>query len=102
MVKSGTGIVIGETAVLGDNCLVSHGVTLGGTGKETGDRHPKIGNFVSLGAGCTVLGNIKVGDCAVVTPGSVVNKNVPVYTCVGGVPATVLGSLPVITPSKSE
>ena len=64
MLDHGTGIVIGETAAIGDNCSILQGVTLGGTGKETGDRHPKIGDNVLIGAGAKVLGNIKVGDCS--------------------------------------
>ncbi|NJO34326.1 MAG: serine O-acetyltransferase, partial [Rhodospirillales bacterium] len=71
MLDHGTGIVIGETAVIGDNCSLLQGVTLGGTGKETGDRHPKIGNNVLISAGAKVLGNIKVGNCSRVAAGSV-------------------------------
>ena len=77
MLDHGTGIVIGETAAIGDNCSLLQGVTLGGTGKETGDRHPKIGANVMIGAGAKVLGNIKVGDCSRVAAGSVVLKDVP-------------------------
>ena len=77
MLDHGTGIVIGETAAIGDNCSLLQGVTLGGTGKETGDRHPKIGANVMIGAGAKVLGNIKVGDCSRVASGSVVLKDVP-------------------------
>ena len=72
MLDHGTGIVIGETAVVGDDCSILQGVTLGGTGKETGDRHPKIGNNVLISVGAKVLGNIKVGDCSRVGAGSVV------------------------------
>jgi len=72
-----TGIVVGETAKVGANCTILHSVTLGGTGKERGDRHPKIGDGVVLGAGCTVLGNIKVGDHATVGSQAVVTKEVP-------------------------
>ena len=64
MLDHGTGIVIGETATIGDNCSLLQGVTLGGTGKETGDRHPKIGANVMIGAGAKVLGNISVGNCS--------------------------------------
>jgi serine O-acetyltransferase len=91
MLDHGTGIVIGETASLGDNCSVLQGVTLGGTGKETGDRHPKIGANVLLSVGAKVLGNIKVGDCSVVGAGSVVLKDVPPRTTVAGVPAKEIG-----------
>lgn len=90
VLSSGTSVVIGETAVIGDDCTISHGVTLGGTGKECGDRHPKIGNLVNLGSGSTVLGNIRVGEGAIVDPGAVVNKPVDPFTRVGGVPAKVI------------
>ncbi len=91
MLDHGTGIVIGETATVGDNCSLLQGVTLGGTGKETGDRHPKIGANVMIGAGAKVLGNIKVGDCCRIASGSVVLKDVPRETTVAGVPAKVVG-----------
>ncbi len=91
MFDHGTGIVIGETAAVGDNTSLLHGVTLGGSGKETGDRHPKIGANVMIGAGAKVLGNITVGDCSRVAAGSVVLKNVPNNTTVAGVPAKVVG-----------
>ncbi|MGI9523622.1 MAG: serine O-acetyltransferase [Hyphomicrobiaceae bacterium] len=91
MVDHGHGIVIGETAVIGDNVSILHGVTLGGTGKEGGDRHPKIGCNVMIGAGAKVLGNISVGDCCRVAAGSVVLKDVPPRTTVAGVPAKVIG-----------
>ncbi|MFV0298797.1 MAG: serine O-acetyltransferase [Hyphomicrobiaceae bacterium] len=85
------GIVIGETAVVGDNVSMLHDVTLGGTGKETGDRHPKIGDNVLLAAGAKVLGNIEVGHCSKVAAGSVVLKNVPANKTVAGVPARIVG-----------
>jgi serine O-acetyltransferase len=91
MLDHGTGIVIGETAAIGDNCSLLQGVTLGGTGKESGDRHPKIGANVMIGAGAKVLGNIKVGDCSRIASGSVVLKDVPRETTVAGVPAKVVG-----------
>jgi serine O-acetyltransferase len=91
MLDHGTGIVIGETAVVGDNCSILQNVTLGGTGKETGDRHPKIGANVLLSVGAKVLGNIKVGDCSRVGAGSVVLKDVPPRTTVAGVPAREIG-----------
>jgi serine O-acetyltransferase len=91
MLDHGTGIVIGETATIGDNCSLLQGVTLGGTGKETGDRHPKIGDNVMIGAGAKVLGNIRVGNCSRVASGSVVLKEVPPQTTVAGVPAKVVG-----------
>ncbi|HXF55896.1 MAG TPA: serine O-acetyltransferase [Hyphomicrobiaceae bacterium] len=91
MLDHGTGIVIGETAVVGDNCSILQNVTLGGTGKERGDRHPKIGANVLLGAGAKVLGNIRIGDCSRVAAGSVVLKDVPPKTTVAGVPAREIG-----------
>ena len=86
----GTGIVIGETAVVGDEVSMLHAVTLGGTGAERGDRHPKIGKGVLLGAGAKVLGNITVGDYAKVASGSVVLKPVPAGCTVAGVPARLV------------
>jgi len=86
----GTGIVIGETAVVGDAVSMLHGVTLGGTGAERGDRHPKIGRGVLLGAGAKVLGNIVIGDYAKVASGSVVLKPVPAGCTVAGVPARLV------------
>lgn len=86
----GTGIVIGETAVIGDEVSMLHGVTLGGTGAERGDRHPKIGRGVLLGAGAKVLGNIQIGDHAKVASGSVVLKAVPAGCTVAGVPARLV------------
>jgi len=86
----GTGIVIGETAVVGDDVSMLHNVTLGGTGAERGDRHPKIGKGVLLGAGAKVLGNIAVGDYAKVASGSVVLKAVPSGCTVAGVPARLV------------
>ena len=86
----GTGIVVGETAVIGDDVSMLHGVTLGGTGAERGDRHPKIGKGVLRGAGAKVLGNITLGDYARVAAGSVVLKSVPACATVAGVPARVI------------
>ena len=91
MLDHATGLVVGETAVVGDHCSFLHGVTLGGSGKETGDRHPKIGDFVLIGAGAKVLGNIKVGNCSRIASGSVVLNDVPRNTTVAGVPAKVVG-----------
>lgn len=91
MLDHATGIVIGETAVVGDNCSILQNVTLGGNGKETGDRHPKIGKNVLLAAGAKVLGNIRVGDCSKVAAGSVVLQEVPPNKTVAGVPAKVVG-----------
>ena len=91
MLDHATGIVVGETAVIGDQTSILHNVTLGGSGKEAGDRHPKIGCGVMIGAGAKILGNIRVGDCARVAAGSVVLKDVPARTTVAGVPAKVVG-----------
>jgi serine O-acetyltransferase len=86
----GTGIVIGETAVVGDDVSMLHGVTLGGTGADRGDRHPKIGKGVLLGAGAKVLGNIQIGDYAKIASGSVVLKPVPPHCTAAGVPARIV------------
>ncbi len=96
------GIVIGETAKVGNNVSLLHSVTLGGTGKEEGDRHPKIGNGVLLGAGAKVLGNITIGNCAKIASGSVVLIDVPDRKTVAGIPAKIVGDVPnEILPSKS-
>lgn len=87
--NTGGGVVIGETAVVGNDVSILQGVTLGGTGKENGDRHPKIGNGVILHPGGTVLGNISVGDGAVVCAKSIVTKPVPPLARVSGVPARI-------------
>ena len=91
LIDHGTGIVIGETAVIGDNVSILQEVTLGGNGKESGDRHPKIGDNVLLSAGAKVLGNIRIGNCSRVAAGSVVLKEVPPNTTVAGVPAKIVG-----------
>lgn len=91
MIDHAHSIVIGETAVVGDNVSMLHSVTLGGTGKEDGDRHPKIGDGVLIGAGAKVLGNIHVGACSRIAAGSVVLQDVPPCTTVAGVPARVVG-----------
>jgi len=86
----GTGIVVGETAVIEDDVSMLHGVTLGGTGAERGDRHPKIGKGVLLGAGAKVLGNIRIGEYAKIASGSVVLKPVPPHCTAAGVPARLV------------
>lgn len=86
-------IVIGETAVVGDNVSMLHSVTLGGTGKDDGDRHPKIHDGVMIGAGAAVLGNIVVGRCSRIAAGSVVLQPVEPMTTVAGVPAKVVGKV---------
>lgn len=85
-----TGLVVGETAVIGDDVSILHAVTLGGSGKEGGDRHPKIGAGVMIGAGAKILGNIAVGHNARIAAGSVVLRPVPPHTTVAGVPAKVM------------
>jgi serine O-acetyltransferase len=91
MIDHAHSIVIGETAVVGDNVSMLHSVTLGGTGKEHDDRHPKIGNGVLIGAGAKILGNITVGQCSRIAAGSVVLKDVPACKTVAGVPARIVG-----------
>lgn len=91
MIDHAHSIVIGETAVVGDNVSMLHSVTLGGTGKEEEDRHPKIADGVLIGAGAKILGNIKVGHCSRIAAGSVVLSEVPPCTTVAGVPAKIVG-----------
>ncbi|MCL4154357.1 UNVERIFIED_CONTAM: hypothetical protein GTU68_001393 [Idotea baltica] len=91
MLDHATNITIGETAVVGDGCSLLHGVTLGGTGKEVGDRHPKIGRGVLLSVGASVLGNIEIGEQAKIAAGSVVLKDVPAFCTAAGVPAKLVG-----------
>ena len=93
MFDHATGIVIGETAVIEDDVSVLHSVTLGGTGKSGGDRHPKIRKGVLLSAGCKIIGNIEIGENAKVGAGSVVLTHVPANVTVAGVPAKVVGKL---------
>lgn len=96
-----TGLVVGATAVIGDNVSILQGVTLGGTGKEGGDRHPKIRDGVLIGAGAKVLGNIEVGHCSRIAAGSVVLKPVPPKSTVAGVPARVIGTAGCDEPSRA-
>lgn len=91
MLDHATGLVIGETAVVGNNVSILQSVTLGGTGKDEGDRHPKIGDGVLISAGAKILGNIQVGEGAKVGAGSVVLEDVPAHTTVAGVPAKIVG-----------
>ncbi|KAI7985639.1 Serine acetyltransferase 5 [Camellia lanceoleosa] len=86
-----TGVVIGETAVVGNNVSILHHVTLGGTGKVGGDRHPKIGDGVLIGAGATILGNVKIGEGVKIGAGSVVLIDVPPWTTAVGNPARLVG-----------
>jgi serine O-acetyltransferase len=99
MIDHAHSIVIGETAVVGDNVSMLHSVTLGGTGKEDDDRHPKIGDGVLIGAGAKVLGNIHVGHCSRIAAGSVVLSDVPPMKTVAGVPARVVGEAGCSQPS---
>jgi len=99
MIDHAHSIVVGETAAVGDNVSMLHSVTLGGTGKEDGDRHPKIGNGVLIGAGAKVLGNIRVGDCARIAAGSVVLEDVPDRKTVAGIPARIVGEAGCAQPS---
>lgn len=100
-IDHGTGIVVGETATVGDNVSMLHGVTLGGTGAVRGDRHPKIGRGVLLGAGAKVLGNITVGDYAKVASGSVVLRPVPAGCTAAGVPARLVNCPSCPEPARS-
>ena len=99
MIDHAHSIVIGETAVVGDNVSMLHSVTLGGTGKEDGDRHPKIGDGVLIGAGAKVLGNITVGRCSRIAAGSVVLVDIPPCKTVAGVPARIVGEAGCAHPS---
>ena len=96
-----TGLVVGETAVIEDDVSILQDVTLGGTGKEDGDRHPKIRHGVLIGAGAKILGNIEVGCCSKVAAGSVVLKPVPAHSTVAGVPARVIGEAGCKEPARS-
>jgi len=91
MLDHATGIVVGETAVIGNNVSIMQSVTLGGTGKESGDRHPKVGDGVLISVGAIILGNIKIGEGAQIAAGSVVLDAVPPHTLVAGVPAKIVG-----------
>lgn len=99
LIDHGTSVIIGETAVVGDDVSMLHEVTLGGTGKERGDRHPKVGNDVMIGAGAKILGNVKIGDGSKVGAGSVVLNDVPPHSTVVGVPARVVGRPATAKPS---
>jgi serine O-acetyltransferase len=96
-----TDLVVGETCVIEDDCSILQGVTLGGTGKETGDRHPKIRRGVLIGSGAKILGNIEVGHCARVAAGSVVLAPVPHNKTVAGVPARIVGEAGCAEPART-
>jgi len=99
MIDHAHAIVIGETAIVGDNVSLLHSVTLGGTGKSDGDRHPKIENGVLIGAGAKVLGNITIGYCTRIAAGSVVLTDIPPCKTVAGVPARIVGEAGCAQPS---
>lgn len=101
MIDHGHDIVIGETCVVEDNVSILQGVTLGGTGKETGDRHPKIRHGVLIGAGAKILGNIEIGHCSRVAACSVVLHDVPPNRTVAGVPAKIVGYAGCAEPARS-
>lgn len=89
-IDHGSGVVIGETAIIGDNCTIYHGVTLGGTGKEKGKRHPTLGNNVFVGCGAKILGNITIGDNVKIGANSVVLTNIPSNSTAVGIPARIV------------
>ena len=89
-IDHGSGVVIGETTIIGDDCTIYQGVTLGGTGKETGKRHPTLGNNVMVGSGAKILGPFKVGDNARIAAGAVVLEKVPENSTAVGVPARIV------------
>ena len=99
-VDHATGLVVGETAVIEDNVSILHGVTLGGTGKAGGDRHPKIRNGVLIGAGAKILGNIEIGHCSKIAAGSVVLSSIPPNKTVAGVPGRIVGESGCEQPSR--
>ena len=101
MIDHAHSIVIGETAIVGDNVSLLHSVTLGGTGKNDADRHPKIGDGVLIGAGAKVLGNISIGHCSRIAAGSVVLADVPPKKTVAGVPARIVGEAGCLQPSTT-
>jgi len=89
-IDHGSGVVIGETAIVGDNCTIYQGVTLGGTGKDTGKRHPTLGDNVMVGSGAKLLGNFTVGSGAKIASGAVVLTDIPENSTAVGVPAKVV------------
>lgn len=101
LVDHATGLVVGETAVIEDNVSMLHAVTLGGTGKHEGDRHPKVRRGVLIGAGASILGNVNIGEGAKVAAGSVVLSDVPPRVTVAGVPAEIVGGTDSDMPSLS-
>ncbi len=100
MFDHATGIVIGETAVVEDCVSILQSVTLGGTGKESGDRHPKVRRGVLIGPGAKILGNVEIGEGSKITAASVVLKDIPHHSLVAGVPAEVVGKLNIDSPAE--
>lgn len=96
-IDHGMGVVIGETSVIGDYVTIFHGVTLGGTGKEKGKRHPNVGNHVVIGAGATILGSFTIGDYSRIGAGSVVLKEVPPHSTVVGNPGRIVNIKEAVT-----
>jgi len=101
MMDHASGVVIGETARIGDDASILHAVTLGGSGKETGNRHPNIGRGVMIGAGAKILGNITIGNCSRIASGSVVLNDVPANRTVAGVPAKIVGCAKCPEPARA-
>ena len=101
MIDHAHSIVIGETSRIGDNVSMLHSVTLGGTGKVDGDRHPKIEDGVLIGAGAKILGNITIGRCSKIAAGSVVLTEIPPYKTVAGVPGVIVGEAGCDQPSQT-
>ena len=101
MLDHATGIVIGETSVVEDDVSIFQGVTLGGTGKITGDRHPKVRKGVLISAGAKIIGNVEIGEGAKVAAGSVVLEDVEANTTVAGVPAIAVGRPSTDSPAKT-
>jgi len=99
LIDHATSLVIGETAVVGDNVSMLHEVTLGGTGKDAGDRHPKVESGVLIGAGAKILGNVYIGEGAKIGAGSVVLNDVPAHCTVAGIPAKAVGNCPCDQPA---
>ncbi len=100
LIDHATGVVIGETAVVEDNVSMLHEVTLGGTGKQGGDRHPKVRSGVLIGAGAKILGNIEIGEGARIGAGSVVLQSVPAHTTAAGVPARIVNGVGAQVPAR--
>ncbi len=102
VIDHGSGVVIGETAIIGDDCLIYHGVTLGGVSTHREKRHPTLGNNVLIGAGAKILGPITLGDGVKVGANSVVNKDVPAQTTVAGIPARTINKAPLLNPQATS